>query len=60
MKATTPIRDTHISEDVDEALKFWGQKPVCSLNEIVVSIKNYKKRVDSLRFQLVENWCLCM
>lgn len=60
MKATTPIRDTRISEDVDEALKFWGQKPVCSLNEMAVSIKNYKKRVDSLRFQLVENWCLCM
>ena len=29
------------------------------LNEMAVPLKNYKDRVDGLRFQLVENWCLC-
>lgn len=29
------------------------------INEIAVPLKNYKSRVDGLRFQLVENWCLC-
>lgn len=26
---------------------------------MAVSLKTYKARVDGLRFQLVENWCLC-
>ena len=29
------------------------------LNEMAVPLKAYKNRVDGLRFQLVENWCLC-
>ena len=29
------------------------------LSEMAVPIKTYKARVDSLRLQLVENWCLC-
>ena len=29
------------------------------LNEMAVPIKFYKTRVDGLRLQLVENWCLC-
>lgn len=29
------------------------------INEMVVPLKSYKARVDGLRFQLVENWCLC-
>lgn len=29
------------------------------LNEMAITIKSYKHRVDGLRFQLVENWCLC-
>ena len=29
------------------------------LNEMAVTIKTYKARVDGLRLQLVENWCLC-
>ena len=28
------------------------------ITEMAVSLKEYKKRVDGLRFQLVENWCL--
>lgn len=28
-------------------------------NKITVSLKTYKARVDELRFELVENWCLC-
>ena len=27
--------------------------------EMAVSLKDYRKRVDGLRFQIVENWCLC-
>jgi len=27
--------------------------------EMAVPLKKYKERVDGLRFQLVENWCLC-
>lgn len=29
------------------------------LNEMAVPLKSYKARVDGLRFQMVENWCLC-
>lgn len=29
------------------------------VTEMAVTLKKYKKRVDGLRFQLVENWCLC-
>lgn len=28
-------------------------------NKITVPLKAYQARVDELRFQLVENWCLC-
>ena len=28
-------------------------------NKITVPLKAYKTRVDRLRFELVENWCLC-
>ena len=29
------------------------------INEMAVPLKDYKQRVDGLRFCLVENWCLC-
>lgn len=29
------------------------------INEMAVHLKAYKARVNGLRFQLVENWCLC-
>ena len=28
------------------------------ITEMAVPLKEYKKRLDGLRFQLVENWCL--
>lgn len=30
-----------------------------TLNEMAIPLKDYKSRVNGLRFQLVENWCLC-
>ena len=29
------------------------------INEMSIYKKDYEKRVDDIRFQLVENWCLC-
>lgn len=29
------------------------------ITEMAVPLKDYKQRVDGLRFCLVENWCLC-
>ena len=34
-------------------------KNVTIINERAVPLKTYRARVDGLRFQLVENWCLC-
>ena len=30
-----------------------------NLLEYAISLNDYKKRVDGLRLQLIENWCLC-
>jgi hypothetical protein len=30
------------------------------IDEMAVPLRTYRARVDGLRFQLVENWCLCM
>ena len=43
-----------INESVEDALNRIGL-----INEMAVPLKAYKTRVDGLRFQLVENWCLC-
>ncbi|MCF0210941.1 MAG: hypothetical protein HUK18_06510 [Bacteroidales bacterium] len=43
-----------LDESVDDVLKRMGV-----LNEMAVPLKGYRARVDGLRFQLVENWCLC-
>jgi len=44
-----------INETVEELLKrAFGES-----TEMAVPLKSYKTRVDALRFQLVENWCLC-
>jgi hypothetical protein len=43
-----------INESVENTLKRLGL-----INEMAVPLKTYKERVDGLRFQLVENWCLC-
>lgn len=47
------IRDI-INETVEDVLNRIG-----IINEMAVPLKAYKARVDGLRFQLVENWCLC-
>lgn len=36
-----------------------NENPTEHLFEMAVHLKNYKTRVNGLRFQLVENWCLC-
>lgn len=43
-----------INETVSDVLNRIGM-----INEMAASLKEYKQRVDGLRFQIVENWCLC-
>ena len=43
-----------INESVEDVLNRIG-----IINKMAVPLKAYKTRVDGLRFQLVENWCLC-
>lgn len=43
-----------INETVDDVLN-----RIDMINEMAVPLKAYRARVDGLRFQLVENWCLC-
>ena len=48
------IKDSLLNETVKETLERIGM-----VNEMAVSLKKYCERVDGLRLQLVENWCLC-
>ena len=43
-----------VNETVNDVLNRIGM-----INEMAVPLKTYTARVDGLRFQLVENWCLC-
>lgn len=43
-----------INETVNDVLNRIGM-----INEMAIPLKTYRARVDGLRFQLVENWCLC-
>lgn len=43
-----------LNESVEDVLNRIGK-----INEKSVPLRVYKARVDGLRFQLVENWCLC-
>ena len=43
-----------LDESVSETINRIGL-----ITEMAVPLKKYKERVDGLRFQLVENWCLC-
>lgn len=43
-----------LNESVNDVLNRIGM-----INEMAVPLKTYRERVDGLRFQLVENWCLC-
>lgn len=48
------IKEPHLKEIINNTLNHIG-----ILNEITLPLKDYRTRVDNLRFQLVENWCLC-
>lgn len=43
-----------VNESVSDTIKRIG-----IITEMAIPLKKYKERVDGLRFQLVENWCLC-
>lgn len=43
-----------VNETVRDAINRIGL-----ITEMAVPLKDYKHRVDGLRLQLVENWCLC-
>lgn len=60
MKQIIRVNQFHSTPETIQNLKFWNQRPVEALNEMAVYLKDFCKRVDGLRFQLVENWCLCM
>ena len=51
---TKPQLKEIIKKSVNEVLNRFGL-----INEMAVPLKAYRARVDGLRFQLVENWCLC-
>ena len=53
-KITRKRLEEILNESVEDVLKRIG-----IITEMAVPLKTYKKRVDGLRFQLVENWCLC-
>lgn len=42
-----------VNETVEDVLNRIGM-----VNEMAVRLKDYKHRVDGLRFRMVENWCL--
>ena len=48
------IHKSLLNESVEETLNRIG-----IITEMTVPLQDYKRRVDGLRFQLVENWCLC-
>jgi hypothetical protein len=43
-----------LNESVDESIQKVGL-----ITEMAIPLKDYRQRVNALRFQLVENWCLC-
>lgn len=45
-----------INEPVSETLHRIGGAVIA---EMALPLKEFKQRVDGLRFQLIENWCLC-
>ena len=52
------ITETQLKEAVNESVND-VLKRIGIINEMAVPLKTYRARVDGLRFQLVENWCLC-
>ncbi len=45
-----------INEPVSETIKRISGDMI---TEMALPLKEFRKRVDGLRFQLIENWCLC-
>lgn len=52
------ITETQLKEAVNESVNDVLNR-IGMINEMAVPLKTYRARVDGLRFQLVENWCLC-
>ena len=52
------ITETQLKEAVNETVNDVLNR-IGIINEMAVPLKSYRARVDGLRFQLVENWCLC-
>ena len=52
------ITENKLKEIIDESVKDVINR-LGVINEMAVPLKTYKERVNDLRFQLVENWCLC-
>lgn len=52
------ITESHLKEIINETVNDVLNR-IGMINEMAVSLKTYRARVDGLRFQLVENWCLC-
>lgn len=52
------ITENRLKEIIDESVKDVINR-LGFINEMAVPLKTYKERVNGLRFQLVENWCLC-
>lgn len=49
-----------MNETVDHALNRMGMPNyIDMITEMPIPLKDYKRRVEGLKFQLVENWCLC-
>ena len=55
MKSLTNCTKEILYPTVCEQLEWEGP-----INEMAVDIKVYKKRLESLQYQIIENWCLCM
>ena len=43
---------------VDDIMDMIGEPHIENMSEMSVDIKTYIRRLESLKFQLVENWCL--
>ena len=55
---TKKITESQLKEIVNETVNVVLNR-IGLINEMAIRLKEYKRKVDGLRFQLVENWCLC-
>lgn len=60
MRTIEDILKEVMNETVDHALNRMGiPNYIDMITEMAIPLKDYKRRVEGLKFQLVENWCLC-